>query len=106
MFLATKIVRAGIAFTLLTTAMFVRDFPWSSSATHSNQERAATFVIRDEITKMQEALRNKGDYRGNIDGVIGLRTRASIRSYQKAENLPITAQVDTQTADGLGVRSE
>jgi hypothetical protein len=103
MFLATKIGWAALALTLVTTAMFVRDFPRSSASANFDQEGPATFVIRDEITKMQEGLRNKGDYRGKIDGVIGLRTRASIREYQKAENLPVTGQVDTQTADGLGV---
>jgi peptidoglycan hydrolase-like protein with peptidoglycan-binding domain len=36
----------------------------------------------------------------------GLRTRASIRAYQKAENLPITGQVDAHTAAGFGVRPE
>jgi len=55
---------------------------------------------------MQETLRDKRHYRGKIDGVFGLRTRASIRAYQKAENLPITGEVDTRTADGLGVRPE
>jgi peptidoglycan hydrolase-like protein with peptidoglycan-binding domain len=55
---------------------------------------------------MQETLRDKGHCRGKIDGVFGLRTRASIRSYQKAEKLPITGQVDAQTAGGLGVRPE
>ena len=55
---------------------------------------------------MQEILRDKGHYRGKVDGVFGLRTRASIRAYQKAENLPVTGEVDTRTADGLGVRPE
>ena len=55
---------------------------------------------------MQEILRDKGHYRGKIDGVLGLRSRASIRAYQKAENLPITGQVDARTADGLGLRPE
>jgi peptidoglycan hydrolase-like protein with peptidoglycan-binding domain len=55
---------------------------------------------------VQDTLRDKGHYRGKIDGVLGLRTRASIRAYQKAENLPVTGQVDTRTASGLGVRPE
>ena len=41
-----------------------------------------------------------------VDGVFGFRTQASIRAYQKAQNLPITGQVDTRTADGLRVRPE
>jgi peptidoglycan hydrolase-like protein with peptidoglycan-binding domain len=55
---------------------------------------------------MQETLLIKGHYRGKVDGVFGLRTRASIRAYQKAENLPVTGQVDARTADRLGIRPE
>jgi peptidoglycan hydrolase-like protein with peptidoglycan-binding domain len=55
---------------------------------------------------MQQTLRGKGHFRGQVDGVFGLRTRASIRKFQKAENLPVTGQLDTQTAGKLGVRPE
>jgi peptidoglycan hydrolase-like protein with peptidoglycan-binding domain len=55
---------------------------------------------------MQGILRDKGHYRGKVDGVFGLRTRASIRAYQKAENFPVTGQVDRRTADGLRLRPE
>ncbi|MFY9559826.1 MAG: peptidoglycan-binding domain-containing protein [Terriglobales bacterium] len=106
MFLASKIEWAGIAFTLLTTGMLVQGFPRSAAAADSHKEGVAAFVMKNEITKMQGSLRDKGHYRGKVDGVFGLRTRASIRAYQKAENLPITGQVDTRTADGLGVRPE
>lgn len=105
MFVASKAKWAGIAFTLLTTGMLVC-FPRSGAASDSHQEGVGAFVIRNEIVKMQETLRDKGYYRGKVDGVFGLRTRASIRAYQKAENLPITGQIDTRTADGLGVRPE
>jgi peptidoglycan hydrolase-like protein with peptidoglycan-binding domain len=105
MFLVSKIEWAGIVLTLLTTGL-VQGFPRSAAASDSHQPAVGAFVMKNEITKMQEALRDKGHYRGKIDGVFGLRTRASIRTYQKAENLPITGQVDTRTADGLGVRPE
>jgi peptidoglycan hydrolase-like protein with peptidoglycan-binding domain len=55
---------------------------------------------------MQQILRDKGHYRGEVDGVSGLRTWASIRGFQKAENLPVTGQLDPQTAAKLGVRPE
>jgi peptidoglycan hydrolase-like protein with peptidoglycan-binding domain len=106
MFLPSKIEWAGVAFTLLTTGMLVPGFPRSAAAVDSHQEGAGAFVMKNEITKMQETLRDKGHYRGKVDGVFGLRTRASIRAYQKAEHLPITGLVDIQTADGLGVRPE
>jgi peptidoglycan hydrolase-like protein with peptidoglycan-binding domain len=53
-----------------------------------------------------QTLQDKGHYRGKVDGVFSLRTRASIRAYQKAENLPVTGQLDTQTAVKLGVTAE
>lgn len=106
MYLASKIGWAGLAFILLTTGMSVQGFPRSPAGSDSDKEGVATFVIKNEIRKMQETLRDKGHYRGKIDGVFGLQTRASLRAYQKAQNLPITGQVDARTADGLGVRPE
>ena len=106
MFFASKIEWAAIAFTLLTTAMLAQDFPRSRAVPDSNKKGVAVFVVKDEVRKVQETLRTKGYYDGKVDGVIGLRTRASIRAYQKAENLPITGQVDTRTAAGIGVRPE
>jgi len=103
--LASKIVWVGIAFTLLMTGMLGQAFP-RPAGSDSKREGFAVFVIKNEIEKMQETLRGKGYYEGKVDGVFGLRTRASIRAYQKAESFPITGQLDTQTAAGLGVRPE
>jgi peptidoglycan hydrolase-like protein with peptidoglycan-binding domain len=104
MFLASKAAWAGIIFILLTTGIsgprpgrLASGFKLSKLPAGGHQ---------DEIMKMQETLRNKGHYRGKVDGVFGLRTRASIRAYQKAENQPITGQLDTQTAGKLEVRPE
>jgi peptidoglycan hydrolase-like protein with peptidoglycan-binding domain len=58
------------------------------------------------VINMQQTLRDKGHYRGKVDGVFGLRTRASIRAYQKAENLPVTGQLDPQTSSKLGLPAE
>src|ERR1017187_3616847 len=106
MFLATKIGWAGIAFALLTTGMLRQGFPRSPAGSDSNKQEVSVFVIKNELKKVQETLRGKGYYGGKVDGVFGLRTRASIRAYQKAENLPVTGQLDTQTAGKLGVRPE
>jgi peptidoglycan hydrolase-like protein with peptidoglycan-binding domain len=106
MLLASRIGWAGIAFTLLTTGMSVQGLPRSAAGSDSNQEGVTAFVVKNEIRKMQETLRDKGHYLGKVDGAFGLRTRAGIRAYQKAENFPITGQVDSRTAEGLGVRPE
>jgi Putative peptidoglycan binding domain len=106
MFRASRIGWAGMAFTLLTTWMLVTGLPRSAAGSDFNKEGVAAFIIKNEITKMQETLRDKGHYLGKVDGLLGLRTRAGIRAYQKAESLPITGQVDSRTAEGLGVRPE
>ena len=105
MFLTSKIAWAG-ALILLTTGMSLPAFPQNGAGSDSNKQGVPAFVIKNEICKMQEILRDKGHYRGKVDGVFGLRTRASIRAYQKAERLPITGEVDTRTAAGLGIRPE
>ncbi|MBZ5720126.1 MAG: peptidoglycan-binding protein [Acidobacteriia bacterium] len=104
MFFASKTRWAGSAFILLTTGMLVQGFPQSAASDSSKGEIAT--LHQSDIKILQETLRDKGHYRGQVDGVLGLRTRASIRAYQKAENLPVTGGLDTQTAGKLGVRPE
>jgi len=106
MFRASNIVWTGIVLTLLTNAMLGQTLPRSPTESNSNKDGVTFFVIKNEIRKVQETLRDKGYYFGKIDGVFGLRTRSGIRAYQKAEKLPITGQVDIRTAAGLGVRPE
>jgi peptidoglycan hydrolase-like protein with peptidoglycan-binding domain len=105
MFLASKAAWAGVVFILLTTGISgPRLTPLASEGNLGKEEPGVG--DRDDVKKVQETLRDKGHYRGKVDGIFGLRTPASIRAYQKAGNLPITGQVDTRTADGLGVRPE
>jgi peptidoglycan hydrolase-like protein with peptidoglycan-binding domain len=105
MFLANKAARAGIVFILLTTGISgLRPTPL---AAQTNLTKEVPAVVRmNDVKKMQQTLRGKGHYRGEVDGVLGLRTRASIRGFQKAENLPVTGQLDAQTAGRLGIRPE
>jgi peptidoglycan hydrolase-like protein with peptidoglycan-binding domain len=105
MLFASKIVYSGIVFLLLT--------PWISGPRSTPPAKAPDLIMEmhaashsDDINKVQQTLLDKGHYRGKIDGVVGLRTRASIRAYQKAENLPVTGQLDHQTAGKLGVTPE
>jgi len=105
MLLAGKAACSGIVFILLTTGVSgPRPTPLALGA--NLPKEAPAVRNRNDIRKMQQTLQDKGHYRGEVDGVFGLRTRASIRGFQKAENLPVTGQLDTQTADKLGVRPE
>ena len=110
MFLASKAAWAGIVFILLTTGISgPRPTPLASGANLSKEvpvDGHRNDVNQNDVKKMQQTLQGKGYYRGEVDGVLGLRTRASIRGFQKAENLPVTGQLDAQTAGKLGVRPE
>jgi hypothetical protein len=102
MFLVGKAAWAGIVIVMLaTTRISVPHKPPLASGGELSEA-----VNPNDVRKVQQTLRDKEHYRGNVDGVLGLRTRASIRGFQKAENLPVTGQLDAQTAGKLGVRLE
>jgi peptidoglycan hydrolase-like protein with peptidoglycan-binding domain len=105
MLFASKIGCSGIVFILLTTWISgPRRTPIDSGVNLSREATADT--PGNDIKKTQQTLQDRGQYHGKIDGVPGLRTRASIRGFQKAESLPVTGQLDAQTADKLAVRPE
>jgi len=105
MFLAGKAAWAGIVFLVLTSGISrPHSNPLLSGANVSKE--VPPVVSRNDVKKIQEALQDNGQYGAKVDGVFGLQTRASIRGFQKAENLPVTGQLDTQTAGKLGVRPE
>jgi hypothetical protein len=105
MFLAGKAACAGIIFLLLATGISgPRPTKVVPGPNLSKEEPAVG--PRTDVLKTQETLRDKGHYRGKIDGVFGLRTRASIRAFQKAQGQPPTGQLDTQAASKLGVKPE
>jgi peptidoglycan hydrolase-like protein with peptidoglycan-binding domain len=67
---------------------------------------SAADLKQDDVKKVQQSLIDKGYGSGNVDGVLGPRTRAGLRQYQKAENLPVTGRLDNETAGKLGVGPE
>ena len=48
---------------------------------------------RQETRKIQKALGRAGYFKGNPTGFYGKRTRASVRSFQKAKGIPVTGTV-------------
>jgi peptidoglycan hydrolase-like protein with peptidoglycan-binding domain len=113
MFFVSKIACSGIVFLLTTTWISgPHPTPVDSEANLSGEVAAdggLTLSVPEEtpgidVREMQQTLQDKGRYRGKVDGVFGLRTRASIREFQKAETLPVTGQLDASTAAKLGVK--
>ena len=105
MLIASKIVCSGFVFLLMTPWISgPRPIPVDPQINLSSEVPAETDW--NDIRGLQQTLQDRGHYHGKIDGVFGLRTRASIRGFQKAENLPATGQLDAQTARKLGIRPE
>ncbi len=105
MFFASKVICSGIVFVLMTPWISgPRPTPVASRPDLSND--VPPVADTNNTIELQQILQDEGRYRGRIDGVAGLRTRASIRGFQKAENLPITGELDVHTAGKLGLRPE
>jgi peptidoglycan hydrolase-like protein with peptidoglycan-binding domain len=105
MLLAGKVAWSGIIL-LLLAAGISGPRPSPLPVTTTGDERVPVAAPENEVKKTQQALRDKKHYRGKVDGSFGLRAREGIRAYQKAESLPITGRIDSQTAAALGVRPE
>lgn len=105
MFLASKVALAGTVFLLLAMGVSGSRPTLLTPGAESSKEVPAVLPPND-VNGVQQTLLDKGYYRGKVDGVLGLRTRAGIRAYQKAENLPATGHLDQETAARLGVRPE
>jgi hyperosmotically inducible protein len=57
-----------------------------------------------QVLAMQQALKDKGYDPGWTDGIMGPRTAAALKSYQKSQNLPTTGTMDGDTSAKLGVK--
>jgi peptidoglycan hydrolase-like protein with peptidoglycan-binding domain len=55
-----------------------------------------------EVMGVQNALKAKG-YKLAADGILGKRTRAALRKYQKANKLKVTGRIDKATLRSLKI---
>lgn len=101
----SKRVWARVGLTFLVTGMLGVSLASLASAVEPGEEKVAVLDQQD-IKKLQERLRDKGCDAGKVDGILGPRTREGIRQYQKSENLPVTGNLDPETAGKLGVGPE
>jgi len=60
---------------------------------------------REQVERAQQALRDKGQDPGPIDGIMGLRTKAAVKNFQRAEGLRETGRLDSETLTKLGVET-
>lgn len=58
----------------------------------------------DQVTmNVQTALQDEGYYTGEIDGLVGPKTRDALGAYQSDHNLEVTSAVDEPTVEALGL---
>jgi peptidoglycan hydrolase-like protein with peptidoglycan-binding domain len=57
----------------------------------------------EQTRRVQQALKAKNYDPGPIDGRMGPQTRGALKDFQHASGLNATGQLDSQTADKLGV---
>ena len=60
--------------------------------------RLSTTGSRAQVMAMQQALKDKGFDPGPIDGTVGPRSTAALRSYQKGENAKLAGRTNPVAA--------
>lgn len=64
---------------------------------------AATLLADDNVRAAQNRLKDGGFYFGELNGDYNSETAAAVSRYQIRNGLPITGQLDAETAKALGV---
>jgi len=77
-----------------------------ATAQEAKMERKAMAKGSEEIRKLQEALKTKGEDPGVVDGILGKKTHAALKTFQEANGLKGSGKLDDQTAQKLGVEKD
>ena len=74
-----------------------------AGSTTSSTGSAAT-PSSDEVRQVQQHLKDKGAEVGAVDGVMGPKTRAALKSFQQQQGLTASGEIDSSTLTALGVQ--
>jgi len=58
---------------------------------------------RGLAASVQSELSRRGYYHGEVDGVIGSRSRAAVKEFQASKGLPTTGVIDSKLLKALGI---
>ena len=94
---------AGALMMILALPAWAAEEKKASPAKEEKAEKKAPAKGSEEVQKLQEALKAKGQDPGPIDGVMGSKTRAAIKAFQEASGLKATGRLDDPTAEKLGL---
>jgi peptidoglycan hydrolase-like protein with peptidoglycan-binding domain len=72
----------------------------------STGEASAKISAAADLRDVQRVLRDRGYYKGPIDGVMGPETRSALTALQRAENLEPTGALNSRTLAVLGISRE
>jgi peptidoglycan hydrolase-like protein with peptidoglycan-binding domain len=75
----------------------------SGSMGSSRRASGSGHISKDKVKEVQAALKSKGMDPGPEDGVMGPKTQAALREFQKSNSLQATGRIDEKTASALGV---
>lgn len=77
--------------------------PAKPSAAKGERKGEAAAGNKQHLRAAQEVLKERGMYEGQVDGIMGPKTQAALREFQKKEGLRETGRLDQQTMSRLGV---
>lgn len=99
-----KVVTAGAALVFglaVTTAVMAQtNSPQKVTAPHTSMHKHHPSTL---VKTIQEAL-NKQGAKLSVDGYMGKKTRAAIRTFQTAHKLKATGHADSHTRKALGLK--
>ncbi|HKP84712.1 MAG TPA: peptidoglycan-binding protein [Blastocatellia bacterium] len=86
--------------------MIERSFTVESSGVAGDRFDQSNSGSFNPVREAQMMLRDKGFYRGPINGEMSSELRSSIRNFQRDRNLPMTGELDPRTARELGLADQ
>ncbi|MGH8679104.1 MAG: peptidoglycan-binding domain-containing protein [Burkholderiales bacterium] len=82
----------------VSTKVLVADgsYEWRSVLCKTNATEA-------KITEIQQALKSRGHYDGEVNGILTSETLDAVQSFEKANGLPADRFINIETVNALGV---
>lgn len=87
----------GTTLVLAATTMTAALEPNKLARSPNPSQAATTAASQAAIRDVQQALKDKGFYKGGVDGLFGPGTARAIEAYQRAEGLTVSGQPDAPT---------
>jgi peptidoglycan hydrolase-like protein with peptidoglycan-binding domain len=100
---ATVVVALSLPFAISFPAMAQQGGTAPAQTQPSTgQSSGAVDLTTDQIRQLQQALNEHGFNAGEVDGVLGARTREALKKFQSQAGLPATGELDAQTLTAVG----